>query len=266
MTGANPLAEAEEYPRLTGLLVLGVLTGLLSGLFGIGGGVFLVPALVMFLGMPQRRAAGTSVSAILPSAIVGATTYGIQGNIDWIAALCLAVGVTAGAVFGAKLLVRLPVLFLQILFMTFVLFVVVSLWIVIPQRTDSIDMGIVTAIFLLITGLVTGVISGLVGVGGGVIIVPALMFFFGASDLIAKGTSLLMMIPGSISGTITNARNLNVNIRAAVVIGIVGAAMSPVGTIIAAQITPGVSNALFSILLGIILIQMLITMIRKRRR
>ena len=68
----------------------------------------------------------------------------------------------------------------------------------------------------------TGTLAGLLGVGGGIIVVPALMLLFGASDLIAKGTSLLMMIPTAISGTVGNVRRHNVDLFAAALIGVAG--------------------------------------------
>lgn len=248
------------------LAVLGALTGLLSGLFGIGGGVVLVPMLVMFLGFQQRLAAGTSVAAILPAAIVGGIGYGVQGNVDWITAIALAVGVIVGAQIGSYLLSRVPTGFLRWLFMAFLAAVVVSLWFVVPQRDAEIDKSTIVLVLLVVTGLVTGVLSGLLGVGGGVVVVPVLMFFFGASDLIAKGTSLIMLIPGSISGTLGNMRRKNVDLRAAAVLGIAASVLSPVGSVVATHIPPFWSNVAFSLLLAFVLGQMLFKTLRDRKK
>ncbi|QIM17865.1 sulfite exporter TauE/SafE family protein [Leucobacter coleopterorum] len=251
-------------PAILPLALLGALTGMLSGLFGIGGGVILVPMLVMFLGFQQRLAAGTSVAAILPAAVVGGIGYAVQGNVDWIAAVALAAGVIGGAQLGSFLLSRVPTGFLRWMFMGFLAVVVVSLWFVVPQRGDEISMSVLNAILLVVTGFITGVLSGLLGVGGGVVVVPVLMFFFGASDLVAKGTSLIMLIPGSISGTIGNARRRNVDLRAAAVLGIAASLMSPIGSVVATHIPPFWSNVAFSALLAFILVQMLLTTLRKR--
>ncbi|MFP3468058.1 TSUP family transporter, partial [Leifsonia sp. SIMBA_070] len=83
-----------------------------------------------------------------------------------------------------------------------------------------VDMHVGTGIALVALGVVTGILSGLIGVGGGVIVVPAMMFLFGSSDLVAKGTSLLMMIPTTISGAIRNARNKNIDLVAAGTVGL----------------------------------------------
>lgn len=252
-------------PSIIVLSLLGAATGLLSGLFGIGGGVVLVPMLVMILGFQQRLAAGTSVAAILPAAVVGGIGYAVQGNVDWLAAVLLAAGIIVGAQIGSFLLSRVPTGFLRWMFMAFLLGVVISLWFVVPQRDASIEITVLSGVLLVFTGLVTGVLSGLLGVGGGVVVVPILMFFFGASDLVAKGTSLIMLIPGSLSGTIGNARRRNVDLRAAVVLGISAAVLSPLGSVIATHIPPFWSNVAFSVLLAVILGQMFFKTLRKKK-
>ena len=78
-------------PRTFALVAIGVVAGLLSGLFGVGGGVVVVPALMAFAHMDQRRASATSLVAIAPAAVVGAATYAVQGEVHWLAALTLAV-------------------------------------------------------------------------------------------------------------------------------------------------------------------------------
>ncbi|WP_449278324.1 sulfite exporter TauE/SafE family protein [Leucobacter sp. GX24907] len=259
-----PHPRERRYPLLP-LILVGVFAGALSGLFGVGGGTIIVPALVIWVGMPQKMAAGTSVAAILPSAIVGAISYALQGHVDWAAALCLAVGIVAGAQLGSFLLSRLPVSAIQWGFMGFLLIVIVSLWFVVPSRDDAIALTLLTGGLLVLTGFATGVLSGLVGVGGGVVVVPVLMFFFGASDLIAKGTSLVMMIPGSISGTLGNLRRQKVDLRAALAVGIAASASAPFGTLLAVGLDPFWGNAAFSIFLLFILAQMLYRKLRSGR-
>lgn len=256
---------APARPSFVSLFVLGMAAGIFSGLFGVGGGTLIMPALVLWLGMQQRLAAGTSVAAILPTAVVGASSYAVQGNIDWIAALCLAIGMIIGAQVGAYLLARLSKRFLQWAFMIFLLVVIVNLWIIVPSREDSIGIHFLSVSLLIVTGLITGVLSGLLGVGGGVIIVPILMFFFGSNDLIAKGSSLAMMIPGSISATLGNFRRQNVDLRAASIIGITASFCVPFSSIIATLIDPFTSNVLFSLYLAFILVQMFIRQVRPHK-
>ena len=94
------------------LVVVGVAAGLLSGLFGIGGGTVIVPALVL-VGLTQRQAAATSLAAIVPTSISGVVSYAMGGDVDWVAALLLACGMVIGSQIGSWLLSRLPEMFLR---------------------------------------------------------------------------------------------------------------------------------------------------------
>lgn len=258
------MIDSKQY-RILPMALIGLVGGLLSGLFGIGGGVIIVPALVLLLMMPQRLAAGTSVAAILPAAIVGAISYAVQGNVDWGAGIMLAIGIVVGSQLGSMLLAKLPVGFLQWLFLGFLLVIIVSLWFVVPQRDSVIEMTVLTGAMLILTGLITGILSGLLGVGGGIIVVPILMFFFGANDLVAKGTSLLMMIPGSLSGTLANWKRKNVDLRAAAAVGIAASLASPLGSMIAVRLEPFWANVAFSAFLVFIFGQMLFRKIKALR-
>lgn len=247
------------------LVLIGLVGGLLSGVFGIGGGIVIVPALVAFGKLSHRHATGTSVAAIFPAAIVGSATYVVHGHVEWIAAVLLAAGVIIGAQLGSKLLSVLPVWTLQTFFLGFILIVIVTLWIFIPSRDQEIEMTVLSGIGLAVTGFFTGILSNLLGVGGGVVVVPVLIFFFGASDLAAKGTSLLMMIPGSASGTLGNTRRGNVNLRAAGYVGIAAALSAPLGATIAVWLDPRWSNIAFSVFLAFVFAQMLGRLISSRR-
>ncbi|WP_308797976.1 sulfite exporter TauE/SafE family protein [Agromyces silvae] len=260
-----PTEMSRPRPAIISLILLGIAAGYLSGLFGVGGGIIVVPMLLM-LGLDQRLAAGTSVAAILPTSIVGATGYAISGNIDWLAGLMLAIGIVAGAQLGTYLLARLPKDVLFWMFVAFLVVVMVNLWLSVPQRDAEIAIDLWTGAALVLTGLITGILSGLLGVGGGIIVVPVLMFFFGASDLIAKGTSLLMMVPGSISATIGNTRRRNVDLRAAVVVGLAACVASPLGLLTATVISPFWSNVTFSVLLAGVAAQLVVKHVRSRRR
>lgn len=90
-----------------GLIGLG--SGVLSGIFGIGGGLVIVPGLIVLMGMTVKQAAGTSLAALLlPVGILGALEYWRAGQIDVRIALVLALGLLIGAFFGARLALGLP--------------------------------------------------------------------------------------------------------------------------------------------------------------
>lgn len=261
--GAASPSTAPRRTHVVTLVALGLVAGYLSGLFGVGGGIIVVPALLA-LGYDQRRAAGTSVAAILPTSIVGTVAYGLAGHVDWIAGMALAVGVIVGAQIGSFLLARLSRSALFWSFLVFLVFSAASLWFSVPSRDSTVDITAWTISGLILAGVVTGILSGVLGVGGGIIIVPALLFFFGASDLIAKGTSLFMMIPGSLSATIGNARRHNVDVRGGLCVGVAACVASPLGLLTASAISPLASNIVFSALLTAIIIQLVVRDLRRR--
>ena len=117
------------------LVLLGLVAGFLSGLFGVGGGILIVPALILLLGFDQRVAAGTSLAAIVPMAIVGVISYAVEGSVDWIAAVLLSVAAIGGAQIGSHLLNRLPIQALRWGFIGFLVVIVVSLFLVIPSSS-----------------------------------------------------------------------------------------------------------------------------------
>ena len=93
----NP-AGGSGGARRTGLVLLtGAGAGFLSGLFGVGGGLVIVPALMTVLGMSQRRAAATSLAAIVLTAAVGSVSYGARGEVSLLAAGLLVVGALVGS-------------------------------------------------------------------------------------------------------------------------------------------------------------------------
>jgi len=89
--------------------LIGLVGGVLSGLFGIGGGLVIVPGLILLLGMAPKQAAGTSLAALLlPVGILGALEYWRAGYVDVRLALLIAGGLLIGAFIGARLAIGLP--------------------------------------------------------------------------------------------------------------------------------------------------------------
>jgi uncharacterized protein len=232
--------------QLTVLVAIGIVAGVLSGLFGVGGGVIVVPALMAFLHMDQRSASASSLVAIAPAAVVGAITYAVQGEVHWLAALTLAIGSVVGAPIGSRLLRAIPLRVLPWIFVGFIVVVLVSLFTNVPTREGHVHFGPIEAVVLLGIGLLAGVLSGLIGVGGGVVIVPGMELALGAGDLLAKGTSLLTMVPTSVSGTVANLRRGVVDIRVGLTVGITAAVCSPIGAFIAGVVDPQVGTWMFA--------------------
>jgi uncharacterized protein len=248
------------------LAVVGLVGGALSGLFGIGGGIVMVPLLVTLAGFDQRQAAATSLVAIIPAAIVGSITYLVNEEIDVVAGAIISVGAVAGALIGSMLLRRLSLAWLSWMFIALLLVVAVRLLIVVPERGEALELSPGVALGYVALGLVMGIASGLFGIGGGVIAVPALVAIFGISDLIAKGTSLLVMIPTSIVGTISHVRARAVDVRAGLVVGVTATVASVPGALLALALPPRLSSILFAILLLVVAAQLIVRAIRTRGR
>ena len=262
--GPNPSGLDESPHGMMVLVIVGMIVGLLSGMFGIGGGTVIVPALV-WLGLSQRHAAATSMLAIVPTSISGVISYTHNGNVDWVAAALLFVGMFAGGQFGSWLLSRLPELVLRWVFVVFLIFVTANQVIFTPSRDQRIFMSVVTGIGLVLLGVVIGTLAGLLGIGGGALAVPALSILFGASDLIARGTSLLAMFPNSITTSVANMKRKLVHIKAGLIIGVIAALTTPFGTWVAGAVSPRAGAIMFAAYLCVLLVRSFFVAVKATR-
>ena len=182
-------------------LSIGVVAGLLSGLMGVGGGVIMVPLMVLLLPFTQHQAHGTSLAVVMFTAVVSAITYGWQGSIDYVLALELALGGALGARLGALWANHIPALQLRRIFGAFIF--LVGLRMILPSPPAMAWLGhlgwgsILVSVFI---GLIVGFLSGMLGVGGGIVLVPTLVLLLGTQQHIAQGVSLVYIIPTAIVG------------------------------------------------------------------
>jgi uncharacterized membrane protein YfcA len=110
-------------------ILIGLAAGVLSGMFGIGGGVVIVPALLLVAHMSPLAATGTSLGALLlPVGALGAWEYYRKGQLDFRIALLLAIGLFVGAFFGAKIAQMLTAVQLKRAFAIFLVLVAIRVW------------------------------------------------------------------------------------------------------------------------------------------
>ncbi len=110
-------------------LAIGFFAGILSGVFGVGGGVVIVPALILIAGMAPIAATGTSLAALLlPVGILGVWEYHRKGNLDISAALWIALGLVVGVWIGARLAQELSPVQLKRAFSVFLVLVAARIW------------------------------------------------------------------------------------------------------------------------------------------
>jgi hypothetical protein len=260
--GARPALERHRIVRAA---LVGVIAGFLSGIFGVGGGILIVPALVFTLGFDQRLAHGTSLAAVLPIACSGLVAYTVEGNVDWPVAALLAIGAVAGAVIGTHILHLLPHRTLGIAFAIFMIATAVRLLLDHSLAGGRGPLGVLGGGALILIGIAAGILAGLLGVGGGIIMVPAMVVLYGIPTAVAKGTSLAVIIPTSIMGTWRNRKKRNADLPVAAAVGFAGVASSFPAGLIAAQMSDELSNTLFAILLTIVAIRLLWQLHRERR-
>lgn len=193
----------DEFMTIVIVLFLGLVVGVLVGLLGIGGGVVLVPALVYLLGYDQHLAQGTSLLILLPPIGLGALRqYWKNGNVDLQAGICCAVGFLLGGYAGGKIAVPMNARHLRGIFGFFLVLSAVLLWQktqgaspAAPASSSSVKSGFARWLGIGLTAAFCGVAAGMVGIGGGVLLVPLLGLLFGYSQHQAQGTSLVALIP-----------------------------------------------------------------------
>jgi uncharacterized protein len=202
-------------------VAMGTLVGFFLGLTGGGGGIFAVPLLVYGLGVPAHEAVGISLLTVGNTSLAGFVQRAWSGMVEFPTGLLFAVAGMAGAPAGSLLAERVPDAILLGLFALVMLVVAVLMWrkaadagVSLPlivddrvgptcQRDPEGKLRLTSrcAVLLALVGLGTGMLAGLFGVGGGFIIVPALVMFSGMGMQRAIGTSLLVITLISVSGT-----------------------------------------------------------------
>lgn len=257
------MTPAPSVPWVARAIAVGVIAGLASGLFGVGGGIVLVPGLVLLAGLSQRMAHGTSLAAIVPIALAGVVGYAAGGEVDGVAAALTAVGVLVGAPIGVHLLGRLPERALRIGFAVILLLSALRL-VVAPEQADGqVAVTVATGATFAITGVAAGVLAGVMGVGGGVIMVPAFTVLFGMPIVLAKGTSLAVIVPGAILGTIRNRAQRTTDLRLGLVAGVSGVATAFLASRLSLGMDPDVASRTFAALLMVVVLRMVVKLVRE---
>lgn len=201
-------------------LIFGAVVGLSLGLTGGGGAIFAVPLLVYGLQVPPREAVSLSLAAVGATSLVGFLHRWKLGQVEIKTGLIFALAGMLGAPLGTWIAGFVPDLILLLLFAGLMIVVAVRLW----QQASTVRTEVVCATaedrgptcrrdarghlilnsrcaaLLLLVGVVTGVLSGLLGVGGGFVIVPALILFSAMPIHSAVGTSLMVIALISVSG------------------------------------------------------------------
>lgn len=186
------------------LFAIGCITGVLSGLLGIGGGLLIVPVLLWVLhhqGFPEVHlmhiALGTSMATIIVTSVASAHAHHLRHNVRWDIVRQMAPAILLGAWSGAWLASSLNTELLKVLFILFALYVGTQF--LFGTKTPARQAPITPLSQRLVGGLI-GAFSNLVGIGGGTFTVPFLIYS-GVDTRLAVGTSAAIGFPIAIAGT-----------------------------------------------------------------
>ena len=188
----------------------------------------------------------------MPISIAGVVGYSTSGEVDWAAAACIAAGALAGAFLGTHLLRKVDAATIQLLFALAMLATAARM---VLEAGDGDGRGTLTvlgSLALVVLGVASGVLAGLLGVGGGILIVPALTIGFAIPLALAKGTSLAVIVPTGIMGTIRNRRVGLTALKPAAVVGCAGILSALAASKVSVGLDPKLSSRLFAVLLAIV--------------
>lgn len=199
--------------QLLSVVPIGFMAGLLAGAFGVGGGVIAVPMVRHFLGVSAHVAVGSTLAMIVPTALIGLINYRKQGSLlSSLSFLCSGPAVL-GTVLASACSHYVPGQYLMILLS--ILMVIVGLDFVgdfgnklkgrSEQAIDEFKIDRQSTLIGVGIGTIVGLLSGLLGIGGGFIMVPAFCYLLHLPLKTAFGTSLLVVTVVSIPGTLVHA-------------------------------------------------------------
>ncbi|MBR7118307.1 MAG: sulfite exporter TauE/SafE family protein [Helicobacteraceae bacterium] len=218
------------------LAIYGTTAGILAGIFGIGGGTIIVPAMMLF-GFDIKNAIGISAMQMIFSSVYG-TYLNIKAKIlNFKIAKFVAFGGLCGATFSGFIVHSLQPIYLEI---AFILICIYSLFKNIKQKSEikSTKNNIPKEFILFIVGFVTGIFAISLGIGGGLIIVPVVAYYLNIPTKQVVPISLFFVIFSSLSGTISLAINGYANYKEGFIVGI----FSLFGVYIGTQINKKMSN------------------------
>ena len=276
------LPIAEVYVNLPLVFILSLVVGVLSGLFGVGGGFLMTPFLI-FMGVPPTYAVPNEANNILGTSISGSTTHWFKGTLDYKMGLMIVVGGAVGTAIGiatftyfkdiGKINIVISLAYMYILAIIGTLMLVQGVteldrarkkivqkkklhehyWIHgLPFRMRFKKSKLYESAFTpIIIGLIVGFIAAIMGVGGAFILVPAMIYIIGMPTKLIPGTSLFVTIFVSAIVTVLHAFNYGTIDLILVVVLILG---SIVGVQIGQKIGEKVDSSEFKTILAILLL------------
>jgi len=229
-------------------VLLGAGIGVLSGIVGIGGGLFIIPLLGVAFGLTQQRAQGTALVMVVPNVLVGLWRYARHRGFDPRGALVLAISAPVFTYLGARIAIAAPSSTLRVAFGGFML----ALAIFYGFRSRSGELRIdsearIPPRLAVALGVVGGLVSGLFGVGGSLLTVPLMTTLRAMGQATAQGMGLALVAPGTVVNLLVYGRAGNVDWVRGIALAVGGVATMPVGVAIAHRLPERVLRVIFGV-------------------
>jgi uncharacterized membrane protein YfcA len=262
-------------------LSIGLLTGLLSGTFGVGGGIVCTPMLRLIMHLDAHMAIGTTLALIVPTSVAGAINYVKEKLVDLNMVKLLVLPAIIGTLIGAELTMQVQGRTLMLLFAALITLAAIDLLSGFSNKLKQkaaakveLDQTKVLQAVLdpaevvpkklgwfnvFPVGLLTGLLAGFFGVGGGFILIPILLAVYGMSAKSAFGTSLLVVACLSVPGTIAHSINHHVQFLLVLVM-VLGAVP---GSMIGSKLALRLKDSLLKRAFGAIMLAMAAFMVYK---
>lgn len=210
-------------------VLLGGLFGFFGGLFGVGGATLAIPTLGIVFGMTEQLAQGTALVMALPNVVVGFVQYARKAGLDVRTALVICGVALPFTYVGARIATSLASRPLRIAFAIFLVVIGLDIARRTLRRASPPAAAVLPWPAAGLAGAICGVCSGVFGIGGAIILVPALTMFFGYSQLAAQGTSLAFSASTAIVTTIAYAVKSDVDWSVSVPLAVGGVIAVPFG-------------------------------------
>lgn len=219
-------------------LVLSAAIGLSLGLIGGGGSIITLPVLVYVIGVDAHQAVGMSLAVVGVASLIGAALHHRHGTVDVKTGALFGLSGTVGAYFGSGLTYLFSAGALLLSFATMML--VIALLMLTGQRgvKPETALGRHSRFEALVAGLVVGLLTGFLGVGGGFLIVPALVLFGGLAMKDAIGTSLMVIAINCAAGLAGHLSYGGFDLRVTALVTALAAAGTLAGTALSHRTAP----------------------------
>jgi uncharacterized membrane protein YfcA len=239
-------------------LLIGVVGGTVAGLMGIGGGTVIIPLLLYLSGVEIKAATAMSMVHIVFASISGTIFNYYQKTIIFKYALYFGLSSMAFSFLGAYFTRFIPDLTIKIMYLAALTVSFVMLFLrskISVQKTEPTKKDIYKIIPI---GAVAGFMAGILGIGGGFLFVPSLLFFMGLPMNIATGTSLGAIIFTSIPGLVGKVISVDFNILFGVIVGIGGIGGARLGTYLKTRISQKVTRVIFILFFVVVFARVII--------